>query len=122
MSETYFRIQMAERDVAELLDPANQISYHWAGGEFDDDARARRGVSVCDSLESLASYLAVCGIPFGLGDWVVVELEGYRSDDDPYDAEHGEYLIHPTAIVSVTEFGEEFLAMVGAAYDAQQGE
>ncbi len=113
---TYFRIQTADRDVNDLLIPANQVSYHW--NNIESAEYTRTGVSVCESREALAAYLAKSGIPYGDGDWVIVELTGDLSDDDPYDAEYGEILIHPTEIVSVTEMDDEFFDLIGAAYDA----
>lgn len=113
---TYYRIQTADRDTADLLDPANQVSYHWNNIESEDYTRV--GVSVCESREALAAYLAQSGIPYGDGEWVIVELDGEVSDDDPYDAEYGEILVHPIEIVSVTEMDDEFFELIGAAYDS----
>jgi len=113
---TYFRIQTADRDVADLLVAENQVSYHW--NNIDSAEYTRVGVSVCESREDLAAYLAHSGIPYGDGDWVIVELAGEISDDTPYDAEYGEALIHPTEIVSVTPMDDEFFALIDAAYDA----
>lgn len=109
---TYYRVQTADRDPADLLDPEYQVSSHWNNIESYD----RVGVSVCESLEDLAYYLAQSGIPYGNGQWVIVELDGYLSDDDPYDAEDGEILIHPTVIVSVEDMDDEFFDLIGAAY------
>lgn len=114
MTQTYFRIQSAGRDAAELLDPANWVSRHWSEQEDMD----RPGVSVCDSRESLAHYLAVCGIPYGLGEWNVVELAGERRyDATPCDAHAGELLVNPSEIIAVTPLDEAFLELVGEAYD-----
>lgn len=115
MTPTYFRIQTADRNPADLLDPANQISYHW--NNIDSEEYTRNGVSVCDSRETLAAYLAKSGIPYGDGDWVIVELDGYYSDDEPYDAADGELLIHPTRIVSVNPMDDDFFELIAAAYD-----
>jgi hypothetical protein len=115
MRGTYFRIQTADRDVTNLLDPEFQVSCHWNNIESYD----RVGVSVCESREALAAYLADCGIPYGDGEWVIVELRGDISDD-PYDAQCGETLIHPTEIVSVTEMDDAFFDLIGAAYDADE--
>ncbi|MET7395635.1 hypothetical protein ABZS66_19305 [Dactylosporangium sp. NPDC005572] len=114
MSETYFRIQTADRDPADLLDPEHQISGHWSNIESMD----RPGVSVCASREDLARYLAGAGIPFGVGEWVLVELRGERSDVADYDAAFGALLVHPTEIVAVAPLDDEFYDLVGAAYDA----
>lgn len=117
MTQTWFRVQSGDE----------QISRIWAGGErFDDDAhtsRDRHGISVCASREDLAAYLAGpgAGIPYGSAGWVIVELTGYHSDDAPLDREDGEQLIHPTEIISVTEIDDNFFDMIGAAYDALEG-
>lgn len=116
---TYYRVQSADRDPADLLDPNNHISYHW--NNLDIPQYTRRGVSVCETREDLASYLAGSGIPIGDGDWVVVGVDGDESDDTPYDAEYGEVLIHPTEIVSVEPLDDDWYEMIGAAYDAQNG-
>lgn len=105
---TYFRIQLAERDVAALLDPGHHFSHPVNG------THVRRGVSVCDSFEDLALYLASpigCGVIAAAGTRVIVELEGDDSDDAPVDPEM-ESLIIPTAIVSVTPVGAEFEALI----------
>lgn len=117
---TYYRIQTADRDPADLLAPENQVSYHW--NEIDSPEYTRQGVSVCATLEDLARYLAGSGIPYGAGEWVIVELAGEVSDDTPYDAEYGEILIHPTEIVSVRPMDDEFFELIGKAYDAMTGE
>lgn len=111
MTTSWYRIQSAGRNVADLL-TSEQTSEAWGGS--DDDTRS--GVSVCDSLESLAAYLVTAGIPFGAGEWVVVELTGELADDEPLDA--GEYLIVPDSIVSVRPMGDEMFDLIDAAYDA----
>lgn len=113
---SYFRTQAADRDPAQLLDPANQVSYHW--NNIDSAEYTRTGVSVCASREDLAAYLAHSGIPYGAGEWVIVELNGNTSDDTPYDAASGELLIHPSKIVSVSPMDDAFFALIDAAYDA----
>lgn len=117
---TYYRIQTADRDPADLLAPENQVSYNW--NEIDSPEYTRRGVSVCATLGDLARYLAGSGIPYGVGSWVIVELAGEISDDTPCDGESGEILIHPTEIVSVRPLADEMYEMIGAAYDAMTGE
>lgn len=94
----YFRIQTADRDTSELLEPAEQHSRAWQKEELVQD-----GVSACESREELAYYLATkgAGIPYGTGDWVVVELDGQRLMADGHDADCGEVLIRPTHIRSV---------------------
>jgi hypothetical protein len=113
-SSRYFRIQTADRDVSGLLDPAQQTSEAWNGQE----SLIRHGVSVCDSLEDLADYLIAdgSGIPYGSGEWVVVELTGTLSTDTALDA--GETLIIPTAIISVEPMAAQLFPMIDAAYDA----
>ena len=113
---TYYRIQTADRDVTAVLGTDN-ISGHWNGSDNAD--YHRRGVSVCASREDLAAYLAQSGIPYGVGEWVIVSLDGDLSDDTPYDAEYGELLIHPTEIVSVSpmDSDDEFHELIAAAYD-----
>lgn len=114
MTTTYFRVQTSDRDPQDLLDPEHQISRAWHREDLD-----RTGVSVCASLEELAAYLAGpgSGIPYGLPDWVLIELRGDISDDQPLDAEHGELLIHPTEIVSVQPIPDSFFDLISAAYD-----
>jgi len=120
MSETYFRVQSGERPASDLLDPAFQVSHAWGHEHFEERLTDRAGVSVCASRELLAQYLATygAGIPFGLPGWVIVELRGEISDDQPLDAEGGEFLIHPTEIVAVGEIDDEFFDLIGDACDA----
>lgn len=114
MSTSYYRIQAADRDVADLLVAAEQVSRVWHG---NDDQNIQAGVSVCESREALAAYLAIdgAGIPYGTGDWVVVQLSG---DLLGYGLDNGELLVRPTAIVSVTEMDDEFYELIGACFDA----
>jgi hypothetical protein len=114
MSKRYYRIQTADRDVNDLLDPTEQVSRAWHRDDLD-----REGVSVCESRQELAAYLATVGsgIPYGQGEWVVVELTGTLSDATPLDAEAGELLVHPTQIISVTPMDDEFFEMIAAALD-----
>ncbi len=123
MSETYFRVQCGKRDVNDLLDSAEQVSRAWHD-TTEEERLARTGISVCDSRENLARYLGTVGqgIPFGMPGWVLVELEGDLSDDQPLDAAFGEYLIHPTRIVSVIEIDDAMFDMIGAAYDVAEGQ
>lgn len=116
MRQTYYRIQTADRDVKDLLDPENQTSGHWSNIESMD----RPGVSVCAAREDLAAYLAGAGIPFGAGEWVLVELRGDRSGVADYDAQFGVLLVHPTEIVNVGPLDDEFYALINAAYDAME--
>lgn len=112
---TGFRIQTADRDVAQLLATDN-ISFSWYGPEAYD----RPGVSACRSLDELAFYLANSALPYGVGEWVIVEMDGYELDVTGMDAEYGEILIQPTEIISVRPMDAEFFELIGAAYDAME--
>lgn len=116
MTKTYFRVQPVGRDILD----GPQTSRAWHRSETEAQATDRSGVSVCGSREELAAYLATYGqgIPYGQADWVLVELRGEVSDDQPLDAEGGELLVHPTEIVAVAEIDDAFFQMIGAAYDA----
>lgn len=109
---TYFRIQSTDRP--DILQPENQTSYSW--NDLGDDDRARHGVSVCDSREELAEYLAQVGIPFE-PTWELLEVEGHDSDDKDEDAHLGARLIHPTKIISRELVGDGFDLEIFAAYD-----
>lgn len=116
-AQTYYRVQEPTRPAEDLLDPEWQQSHAW-----HREGLTRQGISVCESREELATYLASAGegIPFGQPDWVLVELTGEPSDDTPLDREHGERLIHPTAVLSVAEIDDAFFEMIGAAYDEME--
>lgn len=119
MTRTWYRAQSADRNPADLLNPDLQYSYSWIPGGRDDDAETtRHGISVCDSLQTLITYLAGPGegIGYGNGDWVIIELTGTPSEDTPLDPD--EYLVHPDTIVSVQPMDDQFFAMIIAAYDA----
>ena len=111
---TWFRIQETGYAAEALLDEANQVSRAWGGVADRDD---RTGVSVCGSREELAEYLVQSGIPFGAGEWNLIELEGTFADDQPLDSSLGEYLVHPTAIVSVENIADGFLDEIDEAAD-----
>lgn len=112
MTTSYYRIQNADRDAQALLDPEQQWSYSYNGQDED----TRHGISACDSLESLADYIAASGVEIDPHHSVIVELAGPLSDDEPVDA--GEYLVLPDTIVTVTDADEAgFFALVDAAYD-----
>lgn len=115
---TYFRVQDGDRNLSQLLDPEGQISSAWHRDDLDRD-----GISVCESREILAHYLATIGqgIPYGSGGWVLVELEGDELDG-ALDAEYGEILIRPTRIVAVASLDDdtEMWDLIGAAYDAAE--
>lgn len=107
---SFFRVQSFTRRVEDLLDPEHQLSH-----SFCTDT-VRSGVSVMGSLEDLAGYIAITGIPF-TPEWVLVELDGDRSTEEDEDAEHGAILIHPTEIISVSELDDEFFDLLDAAFD-----
>ena len=116
MTTRYFRVQDGALDITELLDP-ERVSSAWHRTDRD-----RPGVSVCESREELARYLATAGsgIPYGSGGWVIVELEGeVIPGADPLDAEWGEVLIRPTRVVDVAEIDDEFFEMVGHFYETE---
>jgi hypothetical protein len=119
MTQTFFRVQSGDRPATDLLD-AGQISHAWGHDHLVDRSTDRAGVSVCGSREELAAYLATYGegIPFGLPGWVLVELRGEISADQPLDGDGGESLIHPTEIVAVAELDDDFYALIGAVLDS----
>lgn len=108
---SFYRIQSYA--AADLLDgPQTSLSY-----STDTE---RSGKSVCCSIEELAAYVAQTGLDLG---WekrpVLVELDGYWSDEDDEDAHLGAYLVHPTAIISETPLDEtDFYALVDRYLDA----
>lgn len=139
MTTSYYRIQQADRDVTELLDPANQVSHNWndaadlrpcstcGGSGYDDSDPAviddctdcdgsgevenvRQGVSAVGSLDDLYAYIRISGAwPY---DCVIVEMSATRSDDIAEDAEIGEVLVHPTTILSVTDVTEDIIEQI----------
>lgn len=113
--EIFYRIQRAEYDVAELLDPAFHSSHAYNGSK----AATRRGVSACSSLRELAEYLG-SGQAGALdprasrgSGWVVVAFAGVLSGDSPVDI--GEVLVIPARIVSVDAVDADFITMIGDA-------
>lgn len=110
---TFFRIQPADRP--NILDPENQTSSSW--NDLGDDDRVRRGVSVCDSREELAEYLAQVGIPFQ-ADWELLEVTGSYSEDEDEDAHMGCSLIYPEEIVAREVIGERFIEEIMDAFEA----
>lgn len=93
---TYVRIQDRQYGTETFFD-ADRLSFDPTS--FQDET-ARRGVSVCADLDALADYYLQCPIPIG-DDPVIITLEGELSTDTPLDAAMGEYLIHPTRVVSI---------------------
>lgn len=117
MTTTYYRVQAGDRDPAQLLD-AEQVSSYWGRSDLD-----REGVSVCESVEDLAAYLAGPGqgIPFGLPGWVLVELEGEEIDGaDAVDADGGEVLIRPTRVVSCQLIPDELFEEIGRIFEENE--
>ena len=110
MTTSYYRIQSAGRDPQALLDPAQQTSVSYC------DDTERHGVSVCDSIDELAAYLAQSGLPFDT-DYVMVEVEGSWSEDTDEDAHLGARLVIPTAILSVEPITARLVAAIDVAYD-----
>lgn len=106
---TFFRIQPADRDTALLLDEDTWQSRNWN----DAWAEPRHGVSVCGSIDELVDYFrTVAG--WVDEDCVVVELDGYHSDDTDEDAHVGALLVCPTRIVSVTPVNAELIDRIYA--------
>jgi hypothetical protein len=109
---SFYRLQDADRDAAELLDPAHQWSEPWGGGD------PRRGVSVCWSTDRLTDYFqhhARGGIGYDedfLSTLVLVELDGAPSDEEDEDAHRGAELIIPTRIVSVVPLPADMIAEI----------
>ena len=139
------RIDRADRNMNELLNPNNWISSQWGGDtlrtcrgctdcETDEVYRnekhwtcngarevedARYGISVCADEDDLVKYLATVGADFD--NTVLVELAGDYSDDEGHDAHLGEELILPTEIVSVVPVADEFIEAVYARADEIHG-
>lgn len=111
---TYYRTQSADRNTADLLDPAKQLSYAWS-----DETNVRHGISVFDSIEGLATYLAASGIEFR-PDWVLITLDGPLADDKDHDAHLGADLIRPEVIIDVEPITARLLPLIDAAWDASQ--
>lgn len=110
---SFYRIQSAARDTADLLVAEHQTSMHYSTGE------AQVGVSVCDSREELAEYIAQSGVEWD-GSWVLVEVDGYTAEDRDLDADAPgrPRLIHPTEVVSAEPLTDGFEDEIFAAYDA----
>jgi len=106
---TYYRIQQADRDPQDLLNPDQFRSASWHG---DDE---RYGVSVTRSLDSLIRYAQETGLDAEGG--VVVELRGTPSGDTDEDAHLGAELVCPTEICSVTPVTDEQVDEILAAWD-----
>lgn len=108
----YYRLQDADRDTSDLLDPEQQWSSEWSGS-----GDPRRGVSVCATEHALAQYFAAraadCGFDAEfLSGLVLVELTGALSEEDDVDAAEGALLILPTQVVSVHPVPEDMIAAI----------
>ena len=109
---TFFRIQPTDRP--NILDPENQTSTSW--NDLGDDDRVRTGISVCDTREELAEYLAQVGIPF-TENWELLEVTGAYADDEDEDAHLGCSLIHPDAIIARESLADGFIEEIMDAYE-----
>lgn len=111
---SFYRLQDADRDTAELLDPTHQWSEQW-GGNGDP----KQGVSVCGTEWALTDYFAArvdCGYDADfLATLVVVELDGDLSDEADDDAVEGALLVFPTRIVSVRPLDADMAAAICGA-------
>lgn len=106
---TFYRIQPANRDTADLLNEDTWQSRNWN----DEWATPRYGVSVCDSIDTLVDYFRTAG-GYVDEDMVLVELHGYRSDDTDEDHHAGAILVCPTRIVSVTPLSADIIDRIDA--------
>ena len=137
------RIDRADRDHTELLDPEHWISSQWGGDTLRDCKGCedcdpenpveklwtcfgerqvedtRYGISVCRDEDDLIEYLAHTGADFD--NTVLVTLKGGYSDDDGHDEHIGEYLILPSEVVSITPVTDEFIEAVYARADEIHG-
>ena len=109
----FYRIQQANDPATRILEPG-QRSYDWNG--LDE---YRNGVSACESIEELGTYLAQVGIPYGDGKWNLIAFEGHYADEDDLDADLGAVLTEPTAIISVEPMAdnEEIWEAIDAAFE-----
>lgn len=94
---TYWRI--SSRPMTEADCHEDHVSRMWTG-----DGNERAGVSVCRTYDDLLSYFAGdLSTSVGRGACYrgayLVELEGVESDDEAWESDCGERLIHPTRIV-----------------------
>lgn len=92
----YYRIQQANRNATDLLNPTNWTSTQWNGHNDED---TRNGVSVCRTINDLIEYFAQAG--GDPSDCNLIELEGTPAEDDDHDTHLGALLIHPTNITNV---------------------
>lgn len=138
------RIDRADRDMTELLDPEYWISCNWGGDTLrdckgcgdcaDEDYRGethwrcygereledtRYGVSAMADEDELIEYLATVGPD--MDNTVLVEVEGDYSDEDGHDAHLGEQLILPTRVVAVRPVTDAFIEKVFARHTEIHG-
>jgi hypothetical protein len=109
---TYYRLQDADRDPAELLDPDHQWSSDWS--DINDP---RQGVSVCATPYALTSYFAAraesCDYDADfLSTLVMVEVEAILAEEEDQDAAEGALLVIPTRIVSATPLDDDMIAAI----------
>ena len=110
---SFYRIQDADRDAADLLDVDNHWSHNWSG-----TGDPRHGVSVCGAESLLIGYFArraADGIGYDadfLADMVIVELDGSLSDEQDDDAVEGAELIIPTRVISVRPLTADEIAEI----------
>lgn len=107
---TAYRIQAADRDLTDLLDPEQQYSFPMDG----DDEKIRRGVSGCETLSDLAAYIASHAIEAHCP--VLVRITGPLSDDTPCDEDDGEVLLLPTGAEIISD-DNDFFALVSDLVD-----
>lgn len=107
---TAYRIQSADRDLADLLDPEQQYSFPMSQAED----LIRHGVSCCLTLADLAAYTATHAIEASAP--VLVRIAGPLSEDVPCDEEDGEVLLLPTS-AEVVEDDEAFFDLVSDMVD-----
>lgn len=112
MTTSYYRLQDADRDPAELLDADHQWSSDWSG--INDP---RQGVSTCATVHSLIGYFAAraesCDYDADfLSTLVMVEVEGDLADEEDQDAAEGAVLVIPTRIVSAGPLAADMIAAI----------
>lgn len=93
---TAYRLQDADRDLSDLVDPEQQYSFPMSG----EDEDVRHGVSGCLTLGDLAAYIATHAIEM----------------DVPVDGDHGEVLILPVRAERI-EDDEKFFDLVSDLVD-----
>lgn len=112
-----YRVQQAQHPTEWLLDPERQLSTSYCRLDENGDPSIRAGVSACESIETLACYLAQVGIPWNPHTSRLVAMECEWADDEDEDADLGAVLVIPTTIISDTLIADcdEFWAAMDAA-------